>query len=305
MNMKIASLIPSGTDIAVDLGLQNSLVGISHCCDNPRTTHLPVLTRSIVDSTLAPSQIDADVSGAVESGASLYQTDRELLRKLAPDLVLTQTICDVCAVNSQTARRDLPPNAKLLNLSAISIDGLWEDLRNVAEAAHLPHSVAENLVDSLEARLWAVYDIVTRPTSLRREKPRVLVLEWSDPPFLGGHWVPEMVEIAGGTHVLSGAGEPSRRASWGEIRAAKPEIVILAPCGYDLGETITQSREIEEELASLNAREIWATNATALFSRCTPATIRGVEVLAAILHGVGSVGEGEAELLATASKTAV
>ncbi|HEX8465793.1 MAG TPA: ABC transporter substrate-binding protein [Abditibacterium sp.] len=286
MNMKIASLIPSGTDIAVDLGLAASLVGISHCCDNPKTAHLPVLTRSIVDSTLSPSQIDADVVGAVESGASLYQTDRELLRKLAPDLVLTQTICDVCAVNSQTARRDLPPNAKLLNLSAISIDGLWEDLRNVAAATN---SDAQSLIHSLQNRLEVVKTAVAS-----REKPRVLVLEWSDPPFLGGHWVPEMVKIAGGAHVLSGAGEPSRRASWDEIRAAKPEIVILAPCGYDLSETIAQSRGIEAELRSLGAREIWATNATALFSRCTPATIRGVEVLAAILHGVGEVGVSEA-----------
>jgi iron complex transport system substrate-binding protein len=275
--MKIASLIPSGTDIAVALGLVDSLVGISHCCDNPQTTHLPVLTRSIVDSSLAPAQIDADVSGAVESGVSLYTTDRELLKELAPDLVLTQTICDVCAVNSRTAQRDLPSNAQLLNLSAVSIDGLWDDIWNVASATGV---FPESLIDGLQNRLKVVQNAVSI-----REKPRVLVLEWSDPPFLGGHWVPEMVEIAGGTHVLSSAREASRRASWEEIRAAKPEIVILAPCGYDLEETIAQSREIEGQLLSLGAREIWATNATALFSRCTPATIRGIEVLAAIFGG--------------------
>ena len=291
--MKIASLIPSGTDIAVALGLEKSLVGISHCCDNPRTAHLPVLTRSIVDSSLAPSQIDADVSGAVESGESLYQTDKQLFCELAPDLVLTQTICDVCAVNSQTARRDLPPNARLINLSATSFAGLWNDIWDVAKAAHVPTAVAGDLVDALEARLIVIEEAVAR-RALTHQKPRVLVLEWSDPPFLGGHWVPEMVEIAGGTHVLSGAMEPSRRASWDEIRLSKPEIVVLAPCGYDLLTTIAQSREIESELESLGAREIWATNATALFSRCTPATIRGVEVLAFIFCGVGELDAGEA-----------
>ncbi|HEX9997236.1 MAG TPA: ABC transporter substrate-binding protein [Abditibacterium sp.] len=275
--MKIASLIPSGTDIAVALGLADSLVGISHCCGNPQTTHLPVLTRSIVDSSLAPSQIDADVSGAVESGVSLYQTDRELLKELAPDLVLTQTICDVCAVNSRTAQRDLPSNAQLLNLSAVSIDGLWDDIWNVASATGV---FPESLIDGLQNRLKVVQNAVSK-----RERPRVLVLEWSDPPFLGGHWVPEMVEIAGGIHIRSSAREASRRAGWDEIRAATPEIVILAPCGYNLEETTTQSREIEGELLSLGAREIWATNATTLFSRCTPATIRGIEVLAAIFGG--------------------
>ncbi len=287
--MKIASLIPSGTDIAVALGLETSLVGVSHCCDNLATAHLPVLTRSIVDSTLSPSQIDADVTGAVNSGESLYQTDKNLLRQLAPDLVLTQTICDVCAVNSQTARRDLPPNARLLNLSAVSIDGFWEDLRNVAIATQTD---AETLISGLQTRLENVKSAVTG-----KPKPRVLVLEWSEPPFLGGHWVPEMTEIAGGVHILSGAGEASRRASWDEIRAARPEIIVLAPCGYNLSETIAQSREIEKELRSLGAKQIWATNATALFSRCTPATIRGVEVLASIFHGVNYPRSDEAQLL--------
>ncbi len=287
--MKIASLIPSGTDIVVALGLKDSLVGISHCCDNAETAHLPVLTRSVIDSDLPPSQIDADVTGAVEAGQSLYQTNRELLRELAPDIVLTQTICDVCAVNSQTARRDLPPNATLLNLSAISFDGLWEDMRNIAGATETD---AEAMIFGLQTRIDGVKRAVAD-----QQKPRVLVLEWSDPPFLGGHWVPEMVEIAGGTHILSGAGEASRRASWNEIRESKPDIVILAPCGYDLNETLAQSREIAGELASIGAREIWAVNATALFSRCTPATVRGVEVLAAIFHGAGELGSEEAKRL--------
>lgn len=285
--MRIASLIPSGTDIACELGLTSNLVGISHCCDNPSTTHLPILTRSIVDSTLPPSQIDADVSSAVQAGESLYITKRELLSDLRPDIVLTQTICDVCAVNSQTAARDLPQGAHLVNLSATSFEGLWGDMRNVATATqnHETQTRAEALIAEMQARLDAVRSQVQSKNRRGSGTPRVLVLEWSDPAFLGGHWVPEMVEIAGGVHLLSGPNEPSRRASWDEIRASEPEVILLAPCGYDLEETIAQGRELlSGPLGEVHAREIWATNATALFSRCTPATVRGVEVVAGILH---------------------
>ncbi len=273
--MRIASLIPSGTDIACALGLRSSLVGVSHECDHPEAQGLPIVTRSVVDSSLPPAQIDADVNAAVEAGQSLYLTNRQLLRELAPDVVLTQSICDVCAVNSETARASLPPNAKLINLSATSYAGLWDDLRAVAEATD---ANAEPLVAELQARLYTVKESVQG-----RKKPRVLVVEWTEPPFLGGHWVPEMIALAGGTHVLSGAGEASRRATWDEIRDAKPEIVILAPCGYDLAQTQEQARAIESQLRPLNAGAIWATNATALFSRCTPASVRAVEVVAGML----------------------
>ena len=287
--MKIVSLIPSGTDIAAALGLGARLVGKSHECDHACARGLPVVTRSIIDSTLAPAQIDADVNNAVAAGESLYLTDRELLRELAPDVVLTQTICDVCAVNGQTAARDLPPNAQLVNLSATSLDGLWADLHNVAEATGAD---AEPLIDELQTRLKKVRAAVEGKT-----RPKVLVLEWSDPPFLGGHWVPEMVEIAGAIHVLSGAGEASRRATWDEIADARPEIIILAPCGYDLEQTLEQGRELLPRLKALGVRQIWATDATALFSRCTPATVRGIEVLAGFFHGVFEVGAHEARQL--------
>ncbi|RYX82297.1 hypothetical protein EON83_20100 [bacterium] len=275
MSVRIVSLIPSGTDIACALGLGASIVGISHECDHPEVAGLPIVTSSVIDSSLPPAQIDTDVNTAVEAGQSLYITNRELLRELNPDVVLTQTICDVCAVNSQTARASLPPNAKLINLSATSFAGLWDDLR---EVAHATGTDAEPLIAELQQRLQAVQD-----RAEGREKPRVLVVEWTEPPFLGGHWVPEMIELAGGTHVLSGAGEASRRARWDEIREAHPEIVILAPCGYDLQQTQQQGRAIKNELCSLNVRAIWVTNATALFSRCTPASVRGVEVVAGML----------------------
>jgi iron complex transport system substrate-binding protein len=289
--MKIASLIPSGTDIICALGLEKSLVCVSHCCDHAVAKSLPIATRSIVDSTKSPLEIDTDVSDAISSSESLYQTDRALLRDLSPDLVLTQTICDVCAVNSNTARASLPEGAKLLNLSATSINGLWEDIWNVATATG---TSPEEIIDQLQSRLNKVKTFAKTLDT----KPKVLVLEWSEPPFLGGHWVPEMIEIAGGIHLLSNTNEPSRRATWDEIIEAAPEIVILAPCGYDLNQTIEQGRGLLENspLSQLNA-QIWATNATALFSRCTPATIRGIEVVAGILGGNFGVTNEEASRL--------
>ena len=285
--MKIVSLIPSGSDIAAALGLGAQLVGVSHECDHACAAGLPIVTRSIIDSTLAPAQIDADVNNAVAAGESLYLTNRKLLCELAPDVVLTQTICDVCAVNSQTAARDLPPGAQLINLSAISIAGLWDDIRAVATATGTD---GESLIAQLQARLENVHQLVSD-----KARPRALVLEWSEPPFLGGHWVPEMIEIAGATHVLSGSMQPSRRASWDEIAAARPEIIILAPCGYDLAQTMEQGRELLPRLNEIGVREVWATNATALFSRCTPATVRGVEVLAGLFHDAFEVNDDEAQ----------
>ena len=289
--MRIISLIPSGTDIAASLNLDPYLVGKSHTCDHPAVESLPILTQSRVRSDLSPREIDDAVRNALQNGdgnSSLYVTDRELLRDLAPDIVLTQTICDVCAVNANSAARDLPPNAHLVNLSATSFAGLWDDLREVAKATSAHDSGvierAEDLISSLQARLEKVRVLVEG-----KPRPKVLVLEWSDPPFIGGHWVPEIIEIAGGEHVLGKAGEASRRATWEEIAEADPDIILLAPCGYDLEETAAQGRALMDEpgfaeLRAVQTSNAWATNATHLFSRCTPMSVRAVEVVAGVLH---------------------
>jgi iron complex transport system substrate-binding protein len=287
---RIASLIPSGTDIACDLGLSKYLVGISHGCDHPSTRGLPILTESRIPENLSPRAIDNAVRDAINSDAntSLYLCNRELLCKLQPDIVLTQAICDVCAVNAGTTARDLPPSAELINLSATSFSGLWNDLRNIARTAstQLPdiEARAENLITRLQARLQKIEAAVKD-----LPRPRVLVLEWSDPPFAGGHWVPEIIERAGGTHLLGNIGEPASRISWDEIQDADPDVILLAPCGYDLQETIEQAQALREYSAFANLRalktgNVWATNATHLFSRCTPASVRAVEVVAGVLH---------------------
>jgi iron complex transport system substrate-binding protein len=282
--MRIASLIPSGTDIAAELNLAPYLVGVSHACDHPAAAGLPVLTSSIIEPTLSPAEIDVAVSVALQSGdgnGSLYRTNRELLQQLQPQVILTQSICDVCAVNAAAIERDAPTGAQLVNLSATSFAGLWRDLKNVARVTG---TNVTTLIFSLQARLEAVKQAVTN-----QPRPTVLVLEWTAPPFLGGHWVPEIVEVAGGTHLLGEAGLPSRRASWDEIARAGPEVLLMAPCGFDLDETAEQTRALLavpqfRNLQAVKNNQVWVTNATHLFSRCTPASVRAVEVVAGILH---------------------
>lgn len=303
--MRIASLIPSGTDIAVALGLQSTLVGVSHACDHPAARDLPILTCSVIPTDLSPLEIDRAVGEALaneDANGSLYRTDRELLRQLAPDVILTQSICDVCAVNASSIACDLPRGAQLITLGATNFDGLWNDLRAVADAAGTD---ASTLTEDLQARLERVQQTVRN-----RAHPRVLVLEWTEPPFLGGHWVPEIIERAGGEHLLGRIGEPSRRATWDEIAAADPEVLIVAPCGYGLDKTIAQTRALLDNprfaaLRSVLHGRVWATNATHLFSRCTPMSIRAVEVVAGILHSEvwEKPDESEAMLVATEELT--
>jgi iron complex transport system substrate-binding protein len=286
--MRIASLIPSGTDIVAELNLSQYLVGVSHACDHAIARNLPVLTSSIIPSDLAPAEIDARVSEALSNGdgdgdgnGSLYRTKRDLLQELQPQVILTQSICDVCAVNAASIERDAPTGAQLVTLQATSFVGLWRDLKTVARVTS---SNATTLIHSLQTRLTAVQQAVAN-----QPRPRVLVLEWTAPPFLGGHWVPEIIESAGGEHVLGAAGFSSRRATWDEIATADPEVLIVAPCGYDLEETTEQTRALLDipqfrDLQAVRSQQVWATNATHLFSRCTPSSIRAVEVVAGILH---------------------
>ena len=283
----IVSLIPSGTDIACDLGLGPRLRAASHACDHPLSRGLPIATRSVLADNLSPLEIDQAVGQALQEGdGSLYRTDRELLHQLQPDVILTQAICDVCAVNERSARCDAPAISRLVTLDATDFEGLWRDIRQVGEAAHVGER-AQVLVEELQARLQAVQ---ARLDSVERSTPSVLVLEWSEPPFIGGHWVPEIIARAGGLCVPQSQNQPSRRADWDELAALDPDFVLLAPCGYSLEETRAQGLELmqsEPRFAALRAvreAKVWATDATHLFSRCTPASVRAVEVTAAILH---------------------
>jgi iron complex transport system substrate-binding protein len=294
--MRIASLIPSGTDIAIFLGLQSNLVGVSHCCDHPAVADLPVLTFSKVPShqEATPLEVDVAVCETVSSGDSLYLTHRTMLEELRPDWVLSQDICDVCAVTADQASCDLPAGAGLLMLSAISLAGLWDDLERVGRATGTLARAQQGILE-LQNRLEEIARRVQGKIEGNihgKARPRVLALEWSDPPFLGGHWIPELVEYAGASHVLSGSGEASRRSSWDEIAAADPEIIVFMPCGYTLQEAEQEAGRlfaICPEFANLRAvrrGQFWISDATRLFSRCTPVSIRACEILAGIVHGV-------------------
>jgi iron complex transport system substrate-binding protein len=285
-DLRLVSLIPSGTDIACELGLGKYLRAVSHACDNAQARGRPVATSSILPPDLSPNQIDSAVSQVLAEGdGSLYRTDRALLNEIAPQVILTQAICDVCAVNEKSARAQAPADSQLVTLDAVDFDGLWRDISNVAQAAGVAGR-GQVLVSSLQARLEAVQQVLARSTAT----PKVLVLEWSDPPFIGGHWVPEIIARAGGKCVPTAQNQPSRRADWDELAATDPDFVLLAPCGYSIDETLAQGRDLmrdEPRFANLRAvqhKNVWATDATHLFSRCTPASVRAVEVTAAILR---------------------
>ncbi|WP_434425623.1 ABC transporter substrate-binding protein [Nannocystis pusilla] len=279
---RIACLVPAATDLAADLGLD--IVGVSHECDHPIARGLPVLTRSRIAAMHprgpGPAEIDLQVSAAVAAGEPLYTVDRAALARLAPDIVLSQAICNVCAARADSC--DLPPGASLVELAATSLSGLADDVRAVAAAAGVPERGEACLAD-IAANLAAL----VRPL----DRPRTLALEWGDPPFLGGHWVPELVALAGGAHLLSGTGQPSRRASWAEIAAADPDLVVFMPCGYDLAAAAAEAEALCRSsplgrIRCVRAGQLWAVDAVRLFSRCTPRSVtHGAAVLAALLRG--------------------
>lgn len=277
---RIACLVPSATDLAAHLGL--TVVGVSHECDHPVARGLPVLTRSVVAAMHpdgpGPAEVDRQVNLAAAAGEPLYIVDRAALAALAPDLVLSQSICDVCAARTDAC--DLPPGARLLELSATTIAGLLDDIRRVADIAGVPDRGAASIAD-----------ITTRLAAVARHapstRPRVLTLEWGDPPFLGGHWVPELVTIAGGTHLLAEPGDRSHRVTWPEVAAADPDILVFMPCGYTLADAVREATTLAQNPALRALRcPLWATAAAALFSRCTPqSVVQAAEVLAAIVRG--------------------
>jgi iron complex transport system substrate-binding protein len=286
--MRIASLLPSATEIACALGLERDLVGVSHECDHPPavTAALPRLTRSALPRGLTSREIDRTVRERLERGESLYELDEDLLRALSPDLIITQEVCEVCAVSIADVRavaRRLPGAPRVVSNQAMSLEGICADVRAVASAAAAERR-GEDLIREIERRLERVRSAVSG-----RKRPRVAALEWFDPPFAGGHWVPEMIEIAGGRDVLGHAGAKSVRIEWAEVLAAAPEVVLLIPCGYSQAEAAAEFARTEKpsgwgEVPAVRAGRVHALDAAGHFSRPGPRVVEGVEVLAGILH---------------------
>ncbi len=279
--MRIASLVPSATEMLFELGLGDSIVAVTHECDYPPVaSELPHLTSSVIPEGLSARAIDAAVRGQTERGESLYRLDEARLAALDPDLIVTQAVCAVCAVSYDdvvAVAARLPSKPSVISLDPTTIGEVLADVPRLAEAAGVPDE-GEQLVQLAGERIEAVQaavDDVSRPT--------VAALEWLDPVFAGGHWVPQMIELAGGEDVLGLAGEKSRVVEWAEIEAVAPEVVVSMPCGYGTDRSTRETTEHGERLAALGAR-VAAVDASSYFSRPGPRLVDGIELLAHLLH---------------------
>lgn len=271
--MRIVSLLPSATEIVAGLGLLDSLCGRSHECQWPASVRsVPVVSASKIDSAaLSGRQIDAAVRAAGEKGEALYAVDGELLASLRPDVVLTQDLCKVCAVSGAEIA---DVGAKVISLGPRTLSEVAESVRYLGRELGAAER-GESAAAGMSARIDRV-----RTAVAGRKRPRVFLAEWIDPPFACGHWIPEMVEAAGGEEVLGRAGERSVPTTWEEVMATRPELIVAAPCGFD-------EERAQREAASLDPGcPVVAVDADRYFVRPAPSLARGVEILARIFHGI-------------------
>ena len=280
--MRIASLVPSSTEMLFELGLGDRVVAVTHECDwPPEAAGLPHLTSTVVPEGLSAAEIDRTVRETVAAGRPLYELDHERLAEQAPDLIVTQAVCEVCAVSYDdvvAVAATLPGRPRVVSLDPMSLGEVLADVERLAGAAGVPDH-GRRLRAEANRRIEAVKSAVAGA-----DPPRVAALEWLDPPFVGGHWVPEMIAIAGGCDVLGRPGERSRTAGWDEIAAARPEVVVAMPCGYDAPRSAAEARAYAGELEALGADRVVAVDASAYFSRPGPRLVTGIELLAHILH---------------------
>lgn len=286
--MRIASLLASATEIVCALGLEDRLVAISHECDfPPDVLDRPRVSRPRFDPTgLSSGAIDAAVRQAVAEHGGVYVLDDDALRAAAPDLILTQEVCDVCAVPTSLARRAaeiLGSRPRVLSLDAHGIDDILRSIRAVGDATGAP-ARADRLVRALRRRLAAVQAGVAGA-----QRPRVLALEWLEPAFVPGHWGPEMIALAGGEDLFGRAEERSRSVAWEELEGTDPDVLLIVPCGYDLAAARAEAERHEDRLRTLAPRAIangraFVLDASAYFNRSGPRVVDGVELLAAAFH---------------------
>ena len=283
--VKIVSLLPSATEIIFALGLGEDLRGVSFECDYPESARsVPVVSGTALptDGSLSAREIDAEVSARVAAGESIYTLDDARIRAIDPDLILAQDLCQVCAVPSGAVEEALDVigcHAHVVSLDPGRLDEVIECIGTVGAATGTSASAAA-LMAALRARVDAV-----RRRVRGRPRPRVLVLEWQDPPFNAGHWVPDQVEAAGGEPVLALAGAQSRRLSWAEIVTADADITIFMPCGFDLEGAVAQAPGLLAHPQAEALGRIVAVDANAYFSRPGPRVVDGVELLEELLHG--------------------
>ncbi|MCM1969687.1 cobalamin-binding protein [Streptomyces sp. G1] len=306
--MRIVSLLPAATDIVVDLGLAADLVGRTHECDWPPAVvaSVPVVTRAEFDAdALSSREISAAVGGAAHSGSSLYTLDTEALAALAPDVLLTQDLCQVCAVSYEAVSRAvrlMDAGPRVLSLEPRTLDDVLDCLVTVGELLGV-REAAERRRSELLDRLAGV-----RRATAGRPRPRVVAIEWLDPLWPAGHWVPEQITCAGGEPLLAAPGEHTTPMTWDAVREARPDVVLVLPCGFPPERTLTEIDLLTslpgwEELPAVRTGQVWVLDGPAYFNRPGPRVVRGAEVLAHVLHGARAgdpVTEAEARRLVRA-----
>lgn len=290
--MRIASLLPSATEIVCAIGLEDELVAVTHECDwPPSIVGKPVVTRSVHDLAAVGSRdIHARVTASMHGGSSLYELDEDALAAAEPDLILTQELCRVCAVSyrevNDVARR-IDADISVISLEPTSIEGILHTITTVGAMAEV-EDAAIDLVETLRERLGAIEQRVAARRDDGRPPARAVSLEWLDPPFAVGHWVPEQIRRAGGWDLLGLDGEPSRETTWEDVAEVDPEMLFLMPCGFHLAETIDEWREatVPPWIGDLTAAQrgaIFALDGSSYFSRPGPRVIDGIEMLAEIM----------------------
>jgi iron complex transport system substrate-binding protein len=286
---RIVSFLPSATEMACALGLSDRLMGVTHECDYPpEVSGKPIVVRSALPiETMTQREIDAAVRERLKQGLSLYEVDEHAVGEIVPDLILTQDLCQVCAPSGNEVSQllaQLPSKPRILWQTPKTIGEIFDCIRELGEATGR-EAMADALVRDGRARLDAISAVTSRLTY----RPRVFCLEWMDPIYCSGHWVPEMVRIAGGVDGLGREGADSVRVSWSDVRTFAPEVLIIMPCGFDLEKTMAHGQMLSAyegwgDLPAVRAGRVYAVDANAYFSRPGPRVIEGTELLAHLMH---------------------
>jgi iron complex transport system substrate-binding protein len=280
--VRIVSLVPSATELLFALGVGDEVVAVTHECDYPpEALELPKITRDLIGPGLPPDEIDRAVRELTAQGRAIYELDEHMLQSLAPDLIVTQALCAVCAVSYDDVRAiadRMDPGPEVLSLDPTTIGEMLGDVRTLARATGAEDAGAD-LVAAAAARIDGVRLAV-------RDAPPVSVaaLEWLDPIFVAGHWTPQLIEYAGGVDLFGLPGEPSETRTWEEVVAARPDVVVCMPCGYDAERALDEAETFADELEEVGATRVVAVDASAFFSRPGPRLVDGLELMAHILH---------------------
>ncbi|MEA2192483.1 MAG: iron complex transport system substrate-binding protein [Solirubrobacteraceae bacterium] len=292
--MRIVSLVPHATELLFALGLGEDVVGVTHECDYPEAAReIQPVTHDVLPAGLSAAEIDAAVRERSAAGDSIYELDEELLRELEPELIVTQALCNVCAVSHDEVQAiavtlDEPP--RVISLDPKTYGETLGDVRTIAQATDTKDAALDLIART--ARRADIIRLAVRDVA----RPRVVALEWLDPVFVAGHWTPQLIEMAGGDDVLGLPGEPSAQSTWEMVAAAQPDVIVVMPCGYDAARGVVEAEQHARELRAAGTGRVVAVDASSYFSRPGPRLIDGLELLAHILHP-GRVPSAPAEAL--------